>query len=216
MRTTKVTGPFCPQCCYNLQLYQVNGKHQCPKDLSPSLRDLAAAAHDAGQTVKISLLDMPKPGLTTDPVARKQLQLYTFMFEYFPLAWLEVVRVARLGNDQHNPGQPLHWAREKSTDQMNALFNHLFDYGLGQKRDTSGSYHLANLIWRASAQLQLDIEKENGTDTRRPSESGDRPAAESAQRVLSQASAEWDGSTGARLPRRPSRARVRHRGKGAR
>jgi hypothetical protein len=98
--------------------------------------------------------------LPTDPAERKRLQLYTFMFKYFPDAWLEVVRVARIGNDQHNPGEPLHWAREKSTDQMNAFFNHAFDYGLGEKKDTDGAYHLAKAIWRLSAQLQLDIEAE--------------------------------------------------------
>lgn len=98
--------------------------------------------------------------LPTDPQERKKLQLYTFMFNYFPDAWLEVVRVARLGNEQHNPGEPLHWARGKSTDQMNAAFNHVFDYGSGVKKDASGSYHLANAIWRLMAQLQLDLEHE--------------------------------------------------------
>lgn len=100
---------------------------------------------------------MPLP---TDAKERKQLQLYTFMFKYFPDAWLEVVRVAHLGNEQHNPGEPLHWARGKSTDQMNAAFNHIFDYGLGVKKDSSGSYHLSNAIWRLMAQLQLDLEAE--------------------------------------------------------
>lgn len=96
--------------------------------------------------------------LPTDPKLRKALQLYTFMFGYFPDAWLAVVDVARAGNEQHNPGEPLHWAREKSTDQMNAAFNHVFDYGLGEKVDTDDCYHLAKAIWRLMAQLQLDIE----------------------------------------------------------
>src|SRR5487761_383714 len=96
--------------------------------------------------------------LPTDPQERKRLQLYTFMFQYFPNAWLAVVDVARKGNDQHNPGEPLHWAREKSTDQMNAAFNHIFDYGLGENIDTDGAYHLAKASWRLMAQLQLDLE----------------------------------------------------------
>ena len=96
--------------------------------------------------------------LPTDPQERKRLQLYTFMFQYFPDAWLAVVDVARKGNDQHNPGEPLHWAREKSTDQMNAAFNHIFDYGSGEKKDVDGCWHLAKAIWRLKAQLQLDIE----------------------------------------------------------
>lgn len=97
--------------------------------------------------------------LPTDPQERKKLQLYTFMFNYFPDAWLEVVRVARLGNEQHNPGEPLHWARGKSTDQMNAAFNHIFDYGFGERRDVDGAYHLAKAVWRLMAQLQLDLEQ---------------------------------------------------------
>ena len=97
--------------------------------------------------------------LPTDPKERKELQLYTFRFRYFPDAWLAVVDVARAGNRQHNPGEPLHWAREKSTDQMNAAFNHVFDYGLGERVDTDGCCHLAKAIWRLMAQLQIDIEK---------------------------------------------------------
>ncbi len=96
--------------------------------------------------------------LPLEAKARKALQLYTFMFNYFPDAWLAMVAVARAGNEQHNPGEPLHWAREKSTDQMNAAFNHLFDYGSGIKLDTDGQYHLAKVLWRVAAQLQLDIE----------------------------------------------------------
>lgn len=106
--------------------------------------------------------------LPTDAAERKRLQLYTFMFEYFPDAWLAVVDVARAGNDQHNPGEPLHWAREKSTDQMNAAFNHIFDYGMGVKIDTDGQWHLAKSIWRQMAQLQLDIENARGLSTAVP------------------------------------------------
>lgn len=99
-------------------------------------------------------------GLPTDDKARKRLQLWTFMFNYFPDAWLAVVNVAVAGNEQHNPGQPLHWAREKSTDQMNTAFRHQWDYGRGVKKDTDDQYHLAKAIWRLMAQLQLDIEED--------------------------------------------------------
>lgn len=97
--------------------------------------------------------------LPTDYQARKDLPLYDFMFKYFPLAWLEVVKVAVEGNNQHNPGEPLHWAREKSKDHLNCAFRHLFDHGLGQEKDTDGQYHLAKAIWRLSAELQLICER---------------------------------------------------------
>ncbi len=104
----------------------------------------------------------PAPvGLPTDDKVRKEdYPLYSFMFGYFPDSWLAVVRVAVEGNKQHNPGQPLHWAREKSKDQMNTAWRHQFDYGRGVKKDTDGQWHLAKAIWRLSAQLQLDIEEE--------------------------------------------------------
>ena len=97
---------------------------------------------------------------TEDKDRKGSWPLWTFMFEYFPKAWLEVVRVAVEGNKQHNPGEKLRWAREKSTDQLNTAMRHQFDYGQGVKRDTDGVYHLAKAIWRLMAQLQLDIEEE--------------------------------------------------------
>lgn len=99
-------------------------------------------------------------GLPTDDKARKRLQLWTFLMEYFPDSFLAVANVAIAGNEQHNPGEPLHWARGKSMDQMNTAFRHQWDYGRGVKKDTDGQYHLAKAIWRLSAQLQLDIEAE--------------------------------------------------------
>lgn len=99
------------------------------------------------------------PSLPTDYAARKALPVYTFLTKYFPLAFLEVVRVAVDGNKQHgNEGDEIYWAREKSTDQMNTALRHIMDYGTGNTIDTDGRAHLAKAIWRLSAQLQLDEE----------------------------------------------------------
>ena len=99
--------------------------------------------------------------LPTEDKERKAMPLWTFLMEYFPDAFLAVFGVAKAGNDQHNgPGTPLRWAREKSKDQMNTAFRHMWDYGRGVKKDTDGQYHLAKAIWRLSAQLQLDIEQD--------------------------------------------------------
>lgn len=108
--------------------------------------------------VKSVSAQVPSLGLPTEDSARKRLKLWTFMFEYFPDAWLAIVEVAVAGNEQHNKGQPLHWAREKSTDQMNTAFRHMWDYGRGVRKDTDNQYHLAKAAWRIMAQLQLDIE----------------------------------------------------------
>ena len=98
--------------------------------------------------------------LPDDGKARKAVQLWTYMFDYFPDAWLAEVDVAVSGNTQHNANEPLHWAREKSIDQLNTALRHQFDYGQGRKKDVDGCWHLAKAIWRLKAQLQLDIEAE--------------------------------------------------------
>ena len=98
--------------------------------------------------------------LPTDNVKRKALPIWDYLFGYFPDAFLAEVVVAVAGNAQHNPGERLHWAREKSTDQLNTAFRHQFDYAKGVKKDTDGQWHLAKAIWRLKAQLQLDIEAE--------------------------------------------------------
>lgn len=90
---------------------------------------------------------------------RKDVPLYSGVLAYFPDALKEVAKVSKVGNDQHNPGQPLHWAREKSTDQLDALVRHLADHSKGEIFDTDGERHLAKVAWRALAQLQLDLEK---------------------------------------------------------
>lgn len=99
-------------------------------------------------------------GLPNDSAARKALPVWSHLIGYFPDAYLAVVEVSVLGNQQHNPGEPLHWAREKSPDQMNTALRHMMDHGLGVTRDQDGAYHLAKAIWRLSAELQLTIEAE--------------------------------------------------------
>jgi hypothetical protein len=99
--------------------------------------------------------------LPTDDKARKAIPIFTYLTEYFPDATLAEVGVAVAGNEQHSPGQPLHWARGKSTDQMNTAFRHLWDHKRGTVKDIDGQYHLAKAIWRLKAELQLQIEKDN-------------------------------------------------------
>lgn len=102
-------------------------------------------------------------GLPTTDTARKGLPIFTGLLMYFPLALAAVSEVSRVGNEQHNPGEPLHWAREKSTDQLNTAMRHLMDHGMGVTRDTDGTWHLAKAIWRLCAELQLEIERTTKT-----------------------------------------------------
>ena len=77
---------------------------------------------------------------------------------YFPLVWGEMAKVSVDGNNQHNPGEPLHWAREKSKDQLDAAFRHMLDYAQGV---SDKNYHLTQAIWRLCAELELSLEAEN-------------------------------------------------------
>jgi hypothetical protein len=98
--------------------------------------------------------------MTTDPKERKTYPLATGVLDYFPDALTEVAHVSYVGNQQHNPGQPLHWAKEKSTDEPDALMRHLIQRGT---IDTDGIRHSAKVAWRALALLQREIEAERGT-----------------------------------------------------
>lgn len=101
-----------------------------------------------------------QPRVTTEAKARKATPLCTGCLDYFPDALLAVAELSRIGNDQHNPGQPMHWAKDKSTDEPDALLRHLVDRGT---LDTDGVRHSAKVAWRALALLQREIEMEKGT-----------------------------------------------------
>lgn len=96
-----------------------------------------------------------KESLPSDPEARKAIPMATGLLDYFPAALAAVAEVSKLGNDQHNPGEPLHWARGKSMDHADCILRHLVDRGTV---DQDGARHSAKLAWRALALLQEELE----------------------------------------------------------
>lgn len=94
------------------------------------------------------------------PQQRKGIPVYSGVLAYFPDALLEVTKASTAGNQQHLAGQPLHWDKTKSMDQLDALTRHLLDHARGEIFDTDGVRHLTKVAWRALAQLQLDLENE--------------------------------------------------------
>jgi len=88
---------------------------------------------------------------------RKQRPVYSGVLQYFPDAILEVAHCSFIGNEQHNPNQPLEWDRGKSSDELDALARHLIEAGT---LDTDGVRHSAKVAWRALANLQKEIEQE--------------------------------------------------------
>lgn len=97
--------------------------------------------------------------LPTDAAARKAAPMAEGVLWYFPAALAEVARVSKAGNDQHNPGQPMHHARGKSTDHADCILRHLADAGL---KDSDGLRHTAKVAWRALALLQEELERQEG------------------------------------------------------
>lgn len=96
---------------------------------------------------------------------RKALPIATGVLDYFPDALAAVAHCSKIGNDQHNPGQPLHWDRSKSTDESDALIRHFIERGT---IDTDGVRHSAKVAWRALALLQKEIESEGLAEAPHP------------------------------------------------
>lgn len=92
---------------------------------------------------------------------RKATPVFSGVLKYFPDALQAVAQCSKVGNDQHNPGEPLHWARGKSGDELDALTRHLLDAGT---MDTDGIRHSTKVAWRALANLQKELEKAGEAD----------------------------------------------------
>lgn len=85
--------------------------------------------------------------LPEDSAERKTYPVYSGFKQYFPDAIAAVAKRSYIGNEQHNPGAPLHWDRSKSGDELDALERHIID----EDWDC--------VAWRAMANLQKQLEK---------------------------------------------------------
>lgn len=93
--------------------------------------------------------------LPTDSQERKDIPIARGFLDYFPAAVAEVARLSKAGNDKHNPGEELHWARGKSMDHADCIMRHLAERGT---IDTDGFSHTVKVAWRAMALLQEELE----------------------------------------------------------
>lgn len=110
----------------------------------------AAPPPDPRRRLK-SLLD----GMSSEE--RKEYPVTTGVFDYFRDALFAVAHVSYKGNEKHNPGQPLHWARAKSADEEDAMGRHLLER---HETDTlTEEVVAAQLAWRSLAYLQKVLEK---------------------------------------------------------
>ena len=95
--------------------------------------------------------------LPSNSSERKGIPIVTGVMDYFPDALAAVAKVSRAGNDKHNPGEPLHWTRGRSSDHRDSIGRHLMETG-GIDPDT-GQRYSAELAWRALANLQQELEE---------------------------------------------------------
>jgi len=95
--------------------------------------------------------------LPEDAKERKQYPIASGVLDYFPDAIVAISHISYRGNEQHNPGQPLHWARGKSSDEADTMLRHFLQRGT---LDTDGVRHTAKCAWRCLALLQKEIEEE--------------------------------------------------------
>ncbi len=126
--------------------------------------------------------DAPPPVfMSTDSAVRKMMPVASGCMNYFPDALMLVSWVSRVGNDKHNPGQPLHWAKDKSADEPDAEARHMLDIFRGLPPDPGleplGALgHYASKAWRALADLQRACDAERAsylTDSGLASDDGD-------------------------------------------
>lgn len=96
--------------------------------------------------------------LPEDSAQRKRIPLASGLVDYFPDALAEVAKLSWAGNDKHNPGEPLRWARDKSSDHRDCLMRHFLDAGASGCSDRRIE-HLSAVAWRALAELQLTCEE---------------------------------------------------------
>lgn len=132
----------CPACSF---VRSENAEAAREADIKP------ADLHDKGY--KAPLRDRTSAERKAEPI-------YSGVLKYFPDALAAISRVSTKSNIKHNgPDAPLHWSREKSSDQMDALVRHTLTPETPDAE--SGEIELAHAVWRGLAQLQLLEEKRN-------------------------------------------------------
>ena len=94
--------------------------------------------------------------LPDSPAERKKYPIASGVLDYFPDAIAAIAHLSWVGNEQHNPGQPLHWARGKSQDEADTLMRHFVARGT---IDKDRIRHTTKVAWRALAMLQKELEE---------------------------------------------------------
>lgn len=124
----------------------------------PDCKDTSPHTHIPG--LRALFAEAKGYSLPTNSAARKNVPLARGVLDYFPAALAAVAELSKSGNDKHNPGEDLHWARGKSTDHADCIARHLVDRGTIDPED--GKRHSTKTAWRALALLQEELEEQEG------------------------------------------------------
>lgn len=101
--------------------------------------------------------------ISQDKDERKAAPMARGLLDYFPAALAGVAACSLKANEQHNPGEEMHWARDKSDDHADCILRHMIDR---DEVDDDGIPHVDKIAWRALAMAQEWHEKRGATPGR--------------------------------------------------
>src|SRR5579859_2210416 len=97
--------------------------------------------------------------LPTDSTERKHAPMFSGLLAYFPDALFAVAAHSYASNEKHNPGEPLHWSRDKSADHKDCIVRHMTDIAATPDNIDFEIEELKAASWRSLAALQIALEK---------------------------------------------------------
>ena len=122
-------------------------------------RKIPISCQEALKEIEEFTQELPTMRLSNDSDERKNTPIFSGVLNYFPLAIAAVAQLSKKGNDKHNPGEPLHWAKGKSIDHKDCISRHLIDAGTIDP--DSEMFHDVGLAWRALANLETLLESQS-------------------------------------------------------
>ena len=128
-----------------LQMSQIREDIEIANSYDTRLRNLKKDLRDISNE-RDAVLDEPVSRcLPENSSERKTYPVYSGFLNYFPHAIAAVSHLSYKGNQQHHPDKPLHWDKQKSADELDALMRHVLDEDWEQ------------VAWRAMANLERKL-----------------------------------------------------------
>lgn len=97
-----------------------------------------------------------------DSKLRKETPIFRGLLMYFPYACAAVARLSYKANEKHNPGEDMHWSRDRSSDHRDCVVRHIME--VDHLDDECGELAEVQAAWRALAVAQIAIEERMAED----------------------------------------------------